>query len=257
MQSSSFHFLPPLFPLLAIVLAVVVAVLQIGVLGYAYEKMGVSRFAAYAILLASLLGSSINIPIAEIPEGQRSVGTQVVVDQWLGTRYTVPVVERWPSSMIALNVGGALVPTLLSFYLIGKNHIYGQALLGTAAVAAVVHALAYPVPQMGIAVPVLIPPVVSALVAMFLSRDYAAPLAYASGCLGTLLGADLMNLGELSRLGASIASIGGAGTFDGVFLTGVLAVLLAGKPRLPHHDVGSPDAAAAAGAQAGTADGLR
>jgi uncharacterized membrane protein len=91
-------------------------------------------------------------------------------------------------------------------------------------------------------VPVLIPPIVSALVAMFLSRDYAAPLAYVSGCLGTLIGADLMNLGELGRLGASIASIGGAGTFDGVFLTGVLAVLLAGRPRLTRDE---PDAAVA------------
>ena len=88
---------------------------------------------------------------------------------------------------------------------------------------------------MGISVPLFIPPIASAIVAKLLSRDYAALLAYVSGCLGTLIGADLLNVNMLGQLGASIASIGGAGTFDGVFLTGVLAVLLAGSPRSTRH----------------------
>jgi uncharacterized membrane protein len=51
-------------------------------------------------------------------------------------------------------------------------------------------------------------------------------VAYVSGVLGTLIGADLSNLGVIPKLGAPIASIGGAGTFDGVFLSGIIAVLL-------------------------------
>ena len=39
--------------------------------------------------------------------------------------------------------------------------------------------------------------------------------------------ADLLNLKKISKLGAPIASIGGAGTFDGIFLTGIFAVVLA------------------------------
>ena len=63
----------------------------------------------------------------------------------------------------------------------------------------------------------------------------AAPLAYIAGGLGTLIGADLTNLDKVRGLGAPVASIGGAGTFDGIFLTGILAVLLAGlyHPRRP------------------------
>ena len=57
------------------------------------------------------------------------------------------------------------------------------------------------------------------------------PLAYIGGSLGTLIGADLLNLDKLRGLGAPIASIGGAGTFDGVFLTGVVAVLIASLSR--------------------------
>lgn len=230
MQSSSFHQLPPLFVLLAVVFAVVVAVLQIGILGYAYEKIGISRRAAFAILFCSLAGAYINIPIAEFPARQELTEPQVVVDRW-GMRYIVPPqIKQWPGTVLAINVGGAVIPTLLSFYLMGKNQIYGQAALGVAIVSVLVYLLAEPIPQMGIAVPIFFPPIVSALVGMLLARDYAAPLAYISGCLGTLIGADLLNLGELSRLGASIASIGGAGTFDGVFLTGMLAVLLAASP---------------------------
>jgi uncharacterized membrane protein len=226
MQSSSFHSLPPFFLLLAVVFAIVVAALQIGILGYAYEKIGISRRAAFAILFLSLAGSYINIPIADL-SNREVVGTRLVRDGW-GVVYVVPVIREWPQTVLAINVGGAVIPTILSIYLMVKNQIYGQGLVGVAIVAAVVHYLAEPIEHMGIAVPVFIPPIVSAIVALILSRDYAAPLAYISGCLGTLLGADVLNLHLLARLGASIASIGGAGTFDGVFLTGILAVLLAG-----------------------------
>ena len=82
-------------------------------------------------------------------------------------------------------------------------------------------------PGLGIAVPVFVPALVTAVVAFLLSREYAPPLAYISGSLGTLIGADLTNLDKVAGLGAPVASIGGAGTFDGIFLTGIVAVLLA------------------------------
>ncbi|MBI3839436.1 MAG: DUF1614 domain-containing protein [Planctomycetia bacterium] len=230
MHTSSFHYLPlaPLFFLsLVLLLGVLIVILQIGILGYAYEKMGITRRAAYSLLFLSLLGAWVNIPVAELPGG-RMIVTKEVNDGWW--RYRIPVIEEWPGTELAINVGGAVIPTLLSIYLVVKNQIYGEAIVGVAGVAAVVHALATPVPQMGIAVPIFIPPIVSALVAVLLSREYAAPLAYVSGCMGTLVGADLLNLGKLAEVGGSIQSIGGAGTFDGVFLTGILAVLLAARP---------------------------
>ena len=69
----------------------------------------------------------------------------------------------------------------------------------------------------------------TAISALVLSRRYAAALAYIGGSIGTLVGADLLNLGRLQGLGAPVASIGGAGTFDGIFLTGVLAVFLTAR----------------------------
>jgi putative Mg2+ transporter-C (MgtC) family protein len=47
-----------------------------------------------------------------------------------------------------------------------------------------------------------------------------------TSAIGTLIGADLLNLRKIRGLGAPVASIGGAGTFDGIFLAGIIAVLL-------------------------------
>jgi uncharacterized membrane protein len=65
------------------------------------------------------------------------------------------------------------------------------------------------------------------VVAIILVSSSPLVVAYVSGVLGTLIGADLLNLNRISKLGAPVASIGGAGTFDGVFLSGIIAVILA------------------------------
>jgi uncharacterized membrane protein len=109
--------------------------------------------------------------------------------------------------VLAVNVGGAVIPTLLSCYLLVKTGMYGRALVGVTIVTAVVHGLASPVKGVGIAVPLFIPPVVAAATALLLSRQSAPSLAYISGSLETLIGADLLNLGNIQALGAPIASI--------------------------------------------------
>jgi uncharacterized membrane protein len=227
MHISDFHYWPlvPLFFLLLVVVGgLVVAALQIGVISYAYEKMGVSEGWVTALLLGSLLGSYINIPVAELGGGQVVSNEAFSI---FGVRHVMPVVHNWPGTVLAINVGGAIIPTALSIYLMARNKLFGRGLIGMAVVALVVHWMAQPIEGKGIAVPIFVPPILSAVVGMVLSRPAAAPLAYVSGSLGTLIGADLLNLHRLAELGAPIASIGGAGTFDGIFLTGLLAVLLA------------------------------
>jgi uncharacterized membrane protein len=225
-RPSSLHFFPltPVFLLALFALAALVAFVQIGVLRYAYEKMGVGRRHVFAVLLLTLLGSYVNIPVAELPP-EEVVSNQVV--SFFGIEYVIPRVQEWPRTIIAVNVGGALVPTVLSLYLLVKRRLYGPGLLAVAVVALVVHSMSYPVRGVGISVPVFIPPLVAAATAMLLARRAAPSIAYIAGSLGTLIGADLMNLGRIQGLGAPVASIGGAGTFDGVFLTGIIAVLLA------------------------------
>jgi uncharacterized membrane protein len=214
----------PFFAILVGVFLLVVVLIQINVLRYAYTRLGINSGAALLLLLASLLGSYINIPVWEFPERNVVSGQEVI---FFGVRHVVPAVVKWPRTVIAINVGGAVIPTLLSLYLLAKNHLWIHGILTTAVVAAIVHMLASPVPGVGIAVPIFVPPVVTAIVAVLIARAHAAVLAYAGGSLGTLIGADLLNLGVVRGLGAPVASVGGAGTFDGIFLTGILAVLLA------------------------------
>jgi uncharacterized membrane protein len=198
------------------------------VLRYAYTRLGVSSGTALLLLFASLIGSYINIPVWEFPEREVQSGQEVT---FFGIQYMVPVVVEWPGTVIALNVGGAVIPTLLSLYLLAKNDLWVRGIITTAIVTVIIHALAYPVQGVGIAVPIFVPPVATAIVAVLIAREHAAVLAYAGGSLGTLIGADLLNLGVVRGLGAPVASIGGAGTFDGIFLTGIVAVLLASFSR--------------------------
>jgi uncharacterized membrane protein len=228
------HYLPlspAFFAILVALFLVLVALIQVGILRYAYMRLGVSSGAALSLLLASLIGSYVNIPLVQLPEQHILSGREV----WsFGVPYSVPVVVDWPGTVIAINVGGALIPTLMSLYLLAKNQVWGLGLIATACVAAVCYWLAQPVPGVGIALPTFVPAITAAIAAWVLSRRYAAPLAYIGGSMGTLIGADLLNLGAIQGLGAPVASIGGAGTFDGIFLTAILAVLIAGlSPALP------------------------
>jgi uncharacterized membrane protein len=224
MQMSQMHYLPIAPVFFAILVGAFFIVLILRSVSYAYESLGVSHHAAMWLLFASLIGSFFNIPIAELPPEQ--VMSNQVVD-FFGMRYEVPAVSHWQGTIIAVNVGGAVIPTLVSIYLLIKNQLWVKGLVATTIVAVILHWTATPMPGLGIAVPVFLPVLATAIVAMLMSRQYAAPLAYIAGSLGTLIGADLTNLDKVRGLGAPVASIGGAGTFDGIFLTGILAVLLA------------------------------
>jgi uncharacterized membrane protein len=197
---------------------------EFGVLHYAYGRLGVKREWVYSLLFLSLLGSYMNIPVFQLPPEHVVSGGQVT---FFGVTYIIPVVENWPGTIIAVNLGGAVVPTLLSLYLVVKQKLLWQGIVAVAVITACVHLMAYPVRGVGMAEPTFIPPLIAMAVALLLSRESAPALAYISGSLGTLIGVDLLNLGEIQGLGAPLASIGGASTFDGIFLTGILALLLA------------------------------
>ncbi len=227
---SHMQYLPitlPFFAAFAFALAILLLLLQIRVLRYAYMRLGVSSGAAMALLFASLIGSAINIPIAELaPEPMARSGVVL----FYGMMYVVPEATG-PGVILAVNVGGAVIPACLSLYLMARRGIWGAGLFATALMAFICHLLARPVAGVGIALPTFAPPLAAALVAALVSWRELAPLAYIGGSLGVLIGADLLNLDKISGLGAPVASIGGAGTFDGIFVTGLFAVLLASLAR--------------------------
>lgn len=224
--------------LLLLILIVIfgLSFLFFGVVISAFTKIGFSIGDALIILLLSLLGSGINIPLATLKSD-----TPVVRDTYVrvfGVPYRVPfrrVIRN--ETTIAVNVGGAVIPILISAYLLMK---FPSSLLlagaGILIVAVITHSVAKPIRGIGVATPALVPPLAAALTAILLTSMIHIPdcpvdqcrvvTAYAGGVLGTLIGADLLNLGKIKNLGAPVASIGGAGTFDGIFLSGFIALLL-------------------------------
>jgi uncharacterized membrane protein len=227
-MNSEVHYLPMtpgLFSILVVLVGGLILLIQLRILRYAYMRLGVGPGIALLLLFGSLIGSYFNIPVTVLPGVPVRSGE--VVD-FFGMRYVVPVVVRWPGTVLAVNVGGAVIPTLMSAYLVMRYQLWFKAALAVIAIAFIIHTMATPVRGIGIAVPVFAPVIVTAILAFILSREYAPPLACIGGSMGTLIGADLLNLDKISGLGAPVASIGGAGTFDGIFLTGILAVLLAG-----------------------------
>jgi len=228
MHSLGIHYYPLTLPFLLVLLGglIVLAFLALlRVLQFAYSQLGIAPRYFFTWLFLSLAGSYVNLPIMRFAPEQM---TRLEEIPFYGVPYVIPSVETWPGTILAINVGGAIIPVLLSLVLIVKNNLYRNAAWGVALVSLACYLLAEPLPGLGIAIPVFYPPVIAAIVALTLSRRFAAPLAYVCGSLGTLIGADLMHLADFRGLGAPVVSIGGAGTFDAIFVSALLGVLIAG-----------------------------
>lgn len=216
-------FSPLYFALLLVALGLLAAFVQVGALTLAFDKLGLSPDSAVLLLIASLFGSLINLPLFTI----ESEEPPPPLPETFRSLLRLPQMEFTGTTVIALNVGGGLVPLAFSAYLM--RHAALDLLTVGAAVALVTlvcRLASRPVPGIGIGIPVFIAPVMAALTAVTLDPMHSAPLAYIGGTLGVLIGADILRLDDIRKMGAPFASIGGAGTFDGIFLSGVVAVLL-------------------------------
>lgn len=216
-------------------LLLVVALIFLGVIGGAFTRLGFSPLQVILLLALTLAGSFINIPVARIsaalPYGEEA---RLPRGFLLERRYLrVPLVTE---TTVAVNVGGAVLPSIVSLVLAGAAVRAGgidmllPIALGVLGVTLITRLVARPVPGVGITTPFFAPPICAALAGLLLAGGmvWAGPvIGYISGTVGTLVGADLLLWRQFSRLGASMVSIGGAGTFDGIFLAGVIAALLA------------------------------
>lgn len=214
----------PTLGIFALVLLAIFLFIEMGLIEVAYQRLGLSHRTATGLMLAMILGSYVNLPIAVIP-AERIIHHQVI--RFWGMPYVVPHVLYQNQTIVAINLGGALIPLLVCVYVLIKTGKFGKFALATGIVSLVVFKFSNVVPGVGIAVPTLIPGIIAALVAYLLDHEHSPAIAYVAGTLGCLLGADIFNLPLIQELRAPVASIGGAGTFDGVFVTGLIAVLLA------------------------------
>jgi uncharacterized membrane protein len=179
------------------------------------------------IVAAILIGGLIDIPIKRIARAEAVPVDPLAVFGLSGWwRERVPLRSE---TVVAVNVGGCVIPASLASYeallLAGTGSVL-PLVVAVLLNIAVCYRLARPVPGVGILIPGLIPPSVAALSAVWLSPDRATPIAFIAGTFGPLVGADLLHLRQVERMATGSVSIGGAGTFDGIVLSGIVALYL-------------------------------
>lgn len=217
--------------LFALVMFVLLPLLFVNVMAAALIKLYLQPQTALLLVMAIMFGGLINISIHRIRR------TELVRVNPLAVFGFSRILPTWwrvkQDTVIAVNVGGCIIPLSLAVYEI--VHLYQAA--GIAGAFAVFSAsalnivacffLAKPEPKIGIMMPAFIPALVAAISAYWLLPELAPPVAFVAGVLGPIVGADLLHLRTFTRTSTGVASIGGAGTFDGIVLSGIVAAYLA------------------------------
>lgn len=199
--------------------------IQIGVVTVAFDKLGLSQGSAMLLLITSLVGSGINLPLFTVDATREPDPRWAERLRWMAAFYRNLDPKK---VLIAINAGGGIIPVAFSVYLLNHNPLSPLIVLAAIAIqSGICYAFSRPIAGVGVGMPILIAPISAAVTAVTLAPDNSAPLAYICGTLGVLMGADVLRLRDVRGLGSPLASIGGAGTFDGVFITGLVAVLLA------------------------------
>jgi len=197
----------------------------------ALSILGLTSYQSLMAAIGIFAGGMINIPI-------RKFDIDTEWDQYQTLfgfkKFDFSVANNRKQMTLAINVGGGLIPSFLAFYqlyrfgLLYQDYVVVTAMLAAVAInVAVCYKLARPIKNVGIALNAFIPAIVAALTAIFLAPEHAPVIAFVAGVSGPLIGADLMHLGDIKRISTGMASIGGAGTFDGIVLSGIVATLLA------------------------------
>lgn len=195
----------------------------------ALGKLGLGPISSLLAALGIFLGSTINVPVTRI---ERPETVAYLPNRLLGLhRLLSRPIQRRTYTVIAVNVGGCLLPTALAGYQGARlatqaPSVLPAALAALAINAAVCYYVANPVRDVGITMPPLVPAGTAAVCALILAPEWAPPVAFMAGVLGPLVGADFLHLDDIAGISTGMASIGGAGTFDGIVLSGLVATLL-------------------------------
>jgi uncharacterized membrane protein len=207
---------------LFITLVLVLIFISLNIFGTAFRKLGFPPEYSVYFLFLSLPCSYLNIPIKKVRSR-----VSVISDKASDTlRSGLAASSLKMYTTIAINPGGAVIPIIMSVFLSTMVNLV-EILSGILVMTIIIHKIARPVKGSGIVVHALLPPFLAAFVAIIISPQNAPVIAYISGTFGCILGIDILNLKKIPDLGVPLVSIGGAGTFDAIFLTGIISVLLA------------------------------
>jgi len=220
----------PLFSLFAFIVMLVQLPILFGeLLATSLAKLHLSPEMALLLMMAIIIGGLVNIPVRRIAH-ERVVPMHPLAVFGLGGLWPEMARER-PETIIAINFGGCVVPAGLALRQLFHLATTGSSTLFALFVAATIYVAAcyfsaQPVQGVGIVLLGLLPAAIAALMVLLFAPWEAAPVAYIA-VAGPVIGADLLHLKEIEQSAVGMASIGGAGTFDGIVLSGIVAAYLA------------------------------
>ena len=211
--------------LFSIIVIFFITLLQVNLFEIAFAKLGLTPQESLLLLIGSLVGSGVNLPLLQLRNSESEFPVKWAIQKII---WGVVPTKLSNKIIIAVNVGGCLIPLGLSLYFISLQLIDpSKVIISVFVITLLSYKSSELIPGFGVGMPIFLAPLSAALLALVIDPEHAAQLAYISGVLGVLIGADMLRIKNIAQLGTSIAVIGGAGTFDGIFLTGLLAALLA------------------------------
>lgn len=242
-NSPYFHFSGGLLAAVLFLLAMLFlfVFLPVSLVSEAFSRLGVTPVQGILLLLAILLGRSVNIPIY--------TSDRLVMVPKMPTRTFVHTeeggieyIEEDPANelkkqVFAINLGGIIMPILLSITFVMRQQSLGGPIpdptvtgVCTLLVAIATFAVAKPDPLMGIRIPMVMPALAALISVYFMSQGPQAPItAYIAGTMGAILGgcvAPLAMKTTRNSLAMPLVALGGSGSFGSIFLAGILSVLL-------------------------------
>ena len=216
--------------------------LPVSMVAEAFSKLGLTPAQGVLMLIAIMLGRMVNIPVytserlvvvsrpRSVQFGTDEAGRPVRIEQ--------ESANELKKQVFAVNVGGLVLPLLLSITFLIRQHMVFQSdgvypWIGfvLVMVAGGCYAMAKPDPLTGIRIPLVLPALITFLcVYFFVPEPFRPVAAYVAGTMGAILGGNLIPLVSKrfrNSVGTPMVVIGGPGIFGGVFVAGILSVLLA------------------------------
>jgi len=194
----------------------------------AFHKLGISPFVGLFIVVGIFLGGLLNLPIKRYRFKRKLDSIQPLL---FGTGFRFPrrkIIDE-TEVVIAVNVGGCIIPVLIVFYELVRLVYHGAYIAPLVAILINIGAcftMSRSVKGVGVVIPAFLPGLLAAVCGLLLYPENSPAVAFCAGVLGPVIGADLLKLREFISAGRGLISIGGAGSFDGIVISGIVALLL-------------------------------
>lgn len=190
-------------------------------------KLGIPPLIGLGIIFCIILGSLINIPLKRI-ETVSKVPTDLRPLFGFNPWFPRQILQK-KQLVIAVNVGGCVVPSVLALYQLAR--LFNAEMILMPVIVIIINVIiCYQLSEIkagvGVLLPAYVPGVMAALCGVILTPENPPAAAFCAGIFGPLIGADLLRLKQIIALNSGTASIGGAGTFDGIIISGFIALLL-------------------------------